>query len=279
MREIQVEQVIDSVKKLCLEKAYHLPKDIKEAIDKAALNEEELPKYILEQCKENYKIADEEEFPLCQDTGTALFFVEIGEEVYIKGNLNDAINEGVRQAYKEGFLRKSIVDEPIFDRVNTKDNTPAIIYFDFVKGDKIKIYFLAKGGGAENCAGLGMLMPSQGSKGVVDFVVETVKKAGGKPCPPVIVGVGCGGTADYAAVLSKKALLIKTGQRNKNENYSKMELEILEKVNDLNIGPQGLGGKTTALEVHIEYAPCHIASMPCFVTLNCHSARHGEVII
>ena len=280
MIEIQAYKIANAVKELILDRSYHLPIDVRIALEKATTMEEaSRPNYILSECILNFQIADNGEYPLCQDTGTALFFVEIGEDVHIVGNLKDAINHGVREAYDEGYLRKSQVDDPIFDRINTKDNTPAVIYADFISGDKIKINFLAKGGGAENCCTLGMLTPSQGVDGVIDFVVETVKKASGKPCPPIIVGVGIGGTADSVGVLSKRALLKKIGQRHEDKRYSKMEKDILEKINDLGIGAQGLGGKTTALDVHIETAPCHIASMPVGVAINCHSSRHGTIII
>jgi fumarate hydratase class I len=280
MIEIQACKIVDAVKELILDKSYHLTTDVRNALENAAVMEtDSLPKYILSECITNFQIADKGEYPLCQDTGTALFFIELGADVHVIGNLKDAINKGVREAYDQGYLRKSQVDDPIFDRINTKDNTPAVIYVDFVPGDKIKISFLAKGGGAENCCTLGMLTPSQGVEGVIDFVVETVRKAGGKPCPPIIVGIGIGGTADSVNVLSKRALLKKIGKRHRDPRYSKMEQDILEKINALGIGAQGLGGKTTALDVHIETAPCHIASLPVSVAINCHSSRHGTIII
>jgi len=277
---VHSEKITEAVKDLILDRSYHLPTDVRCALETAFINEgESLPKYILAECISNFQIADEGQYPLCQDTGTALFFVEIGEDVFVRGNLTDAVNQGVREAYTEGYLRKSQVADPLFDRINTKDNTPAIIYAIFVRGDKIKISFLAKGGGAENCCALGMLTPSQGVDGITDFVVETVKKASGKPCPPIIVGVGIGGTADSVGVLAKYALLKKIGQRHPDIRYAKLEEDILQRINSLNIGAQGLGGKTTAFDVHIETAPCHIASMPVGVAINCHSSRHGSVII
>lgn len=216
--------------------------------------------------------------PLCQDTGTALFIIEMGQELVVTGGgMVEAINEGVRRGYTNGYLRKSMVAEPIFERVNTKDNTPAVIHTEITEGDGLKITLLPKGGGAENCSAVKMLRPADGLQGVMDFVVETVDAAGGKPCPPVVVGVGVGGTADYAAYLSKKALNREIGAHNPNPNYAKMETELLERINKLGVGPQGLGGVTTALAVNVEYFPCHIASLPVFVTMNCHSQRHKSI--
>jgi fumarate hydratase class I len=205
-----------------------------------------------------------------------MFFVDIGDELAIKGNITNAINQGVREGYAEGFLRNSIVDDPIFDRINTGDNTPAVIHYNFVPGNQIAIHYLGKGGGTENCGTIGKLSPSQGERGVIDFVVESVAKAGGKPCPPIIVGVGAGNESE---LLSKKALLRRIGERNPNPKYAAMEEEILKRVNELDIGPQGLGGKTTALDVLIEYSGAHIATMPIAVSINCHAVRRGSIVL
>lgn len=279
MRELQASVITDAVEKLCMDAAYNLPEDVKKALSDMQEKEgSDIGKYILGQVCDNYKVAAEEEVALCQDTGTALFIIEMGQELVITGGgLVDAINEGVRRGYTNGYLRKSMVAEPIFERVNTKDNTPAVIHYEIVEGDGLKITLLPKGGGAENCSAVRMLRPADGLKGVMDFVVETVDAAGGKPCPPVVVGVGVGGTADYAAYLSKKALNREIGVHNANPNYARMEEELLERINKLGIGPQGLGGVATALAVNVEYFPCHIASLPVFVTMNCHSQRHKSV--
>ncbi len=279
MRELQASVITDAVEKLCMDAAYNLPEDVKKALSDMQEKEgSEIGKYILGQVCENYKIAAEDEVALCQDTGTALFIIEMGQELVITGGgLVDAINEGVRRGYTNGYLRKSMVAEPIFERVNTKDNTPAVIHYEIVEGDGMKITLLPKGGGAENCSAVKMLRPADGLQGVMDFVVETVDAAGGKPCPPVVVGVGVGGTADYAAYLSKKALNREIGVHNANPNYAKLEEDLLERINKLGIGPQGLGGVATALAVNVEYYPCHIASLPVFVTMNCHSQRHKSV--
>ncbi|MDV5121969.1 MAG: fumarate hydratase, partial [Candidatus Scalindua sp.] len=220
-----------------------------------------------------------EQVPVCQDTGFAVVFVEIGQEVIIEGqSLQEAINEGVRRGYKNGYLRKSIVKNPL-DRVNTGDNTPAAIHTDIVPGDKLKITFLAKGGGCENMSRTAMLTPAQGRDGVIDFVVNTVKDAGANPCPPIIVGVGLGGTFEYVTLLSKKAILRPVGSHNKDSNTANLEADLLEEINKLGIGPQGFGGKITALAVHVETYPCHIASLPVAVNIECHSHRPKTVII
>jgi len=217
---------------------------------------------------------------LCQDTGFAVFFIEIGSEVMIDhGTVAEAVNAGVREGYKKFFLRKSIVADPLFDRKNTFDNTPAVIHLSQVPGDKLHIVLAPKGGGSENMSALKMLKPSEGRQGVVDFVVNAVVSAGGNPCPPTIVGVGIGGTMEYAAYMAKKALLRKTGEASPDPRYADLEAEILAKINASGVGPQGLGGNTTALAVHIEFHPCHLASMPVAVNLNCHAARHAEVTL
>ncbi len=231
---------------------------------------------VLEQLVLNFNIAQNEDMPICQDTGMACVFVEIGQEVHIVGGLlEDAINEGVRRGYNEGFLRKSVVKDPI-DRINTKDNTPAIIYYDIVKGDKLKITVASKGFGSENMSRIKMLKPSDGLQGVKDFVIETVKLAGPNPCPPIVIGVGIGGTFDKVAYLAKKALIRPLNKKNSNQFYSDLEKELLDAINKLGIGPQGFGGKTTALGLNIETYPTHIAGLPVAVNINCHATRHKE---
>jgi fumarate hydratase subunit alpha len=279
MRIISCKAIIEAVKRLCIEAAWKLPDDVLAALQKA-FEAEESPrgKEILNQCIENAKIAACGNDPICQDTGVAVYFVECGSEVTISGGtLIDAVNEGTRQGYSEGYLRKSIVADPLFDRKNTGDNTPAVVHVDLVRGDGLKITLLPKGGGSENCSALRMLTPADGPSAVADFVVDTVVKSGGKPCPPVIVGVGIGGTADRAMLCAKKALLQPVGKKHRDARYAALEREILEKINASGIGPQGLGGRITALAVHIEDYPCHIASLPVAVNLNCHAARKAEI--
>ena len=247
-----------------------------------ALKRETSPigKYVLKMIIENNQIASSEKIAICQDTGLAVVFTEIGQEVHlVGGDFIEAINQGVKEAYQEGYLRKSIMDDPVFERKNTKTNTPAIIYTDIVAGDKIKFLVMPKGFGSENMSTLAMLKPADGKKGIVDFVVETVKKAGPNPCPPTIIGVGIGGSADKAMVIAKKATARKIGSYNKNEKYAAIEREILTKINNLGIGPAGLGGNITSLTVHIGYLPTHIAGMPVAVNVCCHAARHAEGIL
>ena len=277
MREIHVSEITKVVKELCIESNYYLSKDVKEALQKAKENETwELDENILDKIILNSNIAKNEDMPICQDTGMACVFMEIGQDVHIIGGLlEDAINEGVRQGYDEGFLRKSVVKDPL-DRVNTNDNTPAIIYYDIVQGDKIKITVSPKGFGSENMSRIKMLKPSDGLKGVKDFIIETVMLAGPNPCPPIVIGVGIGGTFDKAAYLAKKALIRPLDKRNSKEFYSNLEEELLEAINKLGIGPQGFGGKTTALGVNIETYPTHIAGLPVAVNINCHVTRHKE---
>ncbi|HHX87435.1 MAG TPA: fumarate hydratase [Firmicutes bacterium] len=236
-------------------------------------------KEVLKQLIENVRIAREERVPLCQDTGFSVFFVDWGQEVHLTGGtLEEAINEGVRRGYQEGYLRKSVVKDPL-NRVNTGDNTPAVIYVNLVSGDKVRIRFAPKGGGSENMSTVKMLKPADGVNGVVDFVVNHVKQAGPNPCPPIVVGVGIGGTFDKVAVLAKQALLRPVGQPNPDPFYADLEKKILEEINDLGIGPQGFGGRVTALAVHIETFPSHIASMAAAVNINCHAARHQERVL
>ncbi len=280
MRTIKSEQITESVKKLCTDANYYLGADVIAALKDASGKEESpLGKEIINQILENAEIAKNDKMPLCQDTGLSAIFVELGQDVHVEGaDFEAAVQEGIRQGYTEGYLRKSMVEDPL-RRKNTGDNTPAVISTRIVKGDKIKITILPKGGGSENMSAVRMLKPSDGEDGVKGFVVETVKKAGGNPCPPIIVGVGIGGSFDKCAYLAKKALLRELGSVHSDPYYAAMEKELLEKVNNTGIGPQGLGGRITALAVHIETHPCHIASLPVAVNTQCHSARHKEVVI
>lgn len=280
MREVNVALITDTVKRLSIEANYFLGADIKESLEKSRKEETyELAGQVLDKIILNSEIACKEKMPMCQDTGMACVFLEIGQDVhFVGGNLEAAINEGVRRGYEDGFLRKSVVDDPI-RRVNTKDNTPAVIYYDIVDGDKVKITLAPKGFGSENMSKIGMLKPSDGLEGVKNFVIETVKAAGPNPCPPMVVGVGIGGTFDKAAYLAKKALIRPINTSNKDEFYKTLEIELLEKINKLGIGPQGFGGKTTALGLNIETYPTHIAGLPVAVNINCHATRHKEAII
>ncbi len=279
MRKIKSEQIVEQVKKLCIEASLYLGEDVLSCIkEKAKSEKSEVGKNILNILVENAEIAKEKNIPICQDTGMAVFFVEIGQEVLIEGDtFTDAINEGVRQGYEEGYLRKSVVS-PI-NRVNTKDNTPAVIHYDMVKGDKIKIEFAAKGFGSENMSKMKMLKPSDGLEGIKKFIIDTVSEAGPNPCPPMVIGVGIGGTVDKCAQIAKKALFRELGEFNKDENIAKLESELLTAINKLGIGPQGLGGTTTALGLNIETFPTHIAGLPVVVNINCHASRHKKVVI
>jgi fumarate hydratase subunit alpha len=281
MREIEAKEITRTVAKLFMEANFYLTEDVLEAIKQSARKEESpVGKEVLEQIIKNADIAAREQIPLCQDCGAAVVFLELGQDVHVVGgDLNAAINEGVRQAYKDGYLRKSMADKPYSARINTKDNTPAIIYTDIVPGDKIKITVAPKGGGAENMSRLGMLTPAAGRQGIIDTVIKAVDEAGSNPCPPVILGVGIGGTAEKSMLLAKKALMRKVGEHNPDPEYADLEKELLEKINSLGIGPMGYGGRTTALAVNVEAMPCHIASMPMAVNLNCHSSRHKEAIL
>lgn len=281
MREIHVGEIIPVVERMCIQACNVLPSDVLEAIKRAYSDEESpLGKSILDLLVKNATVAAEEEVPICQDTGIALVFVELGQEVHVVGgNLYDAINEGVRRGYINGYLRKSVVNDPIFDRRNTGDNTPAVIYTDVVPGDRLRIAVLPKGGGSENMCQLRMLIPADGPNGIKRFVLEAVEKAGPNPCPPIILGIGIGGTMDKAAVLSKKALLRKVGEPHPDPRIAAFEREILEEVNKLGIGPQGLGGRVTALAVHIEVWPTHLVALPVAVSFQCHAARHVEVVL
>ena len=280
MREIDVRIIENKVAELCIEANHFLGNDVKSCIKKMTSEEEwHVAGNILKSIEENISIAEEGVFPLCQDTGLACVFLEIGQDVHLVGGLlEDAVNEGVRRGYTDGYLRKSVVADPL-RRVNTGDNTPAHIHIDIVAGDKVKITVAPKGFGSENMSRIAMLPPSAGENGVKDFVVETVEKASANPCPPVVVGVGIGGTFDKVALMAKKALLIPADKENEDTYYADMEKELLERINALGIGPQGFGGKTTALAVNIIAAPTHIAGLPVAVNINCHVSRHKEAII
>jgi fumarate hydratase subunit alpha len=280
MREVSAALISEQVAKMCIDANYHIGQDVIQAMQNG-LSKEESPtaKAILEQLLENARIADEGEFPICQDTGFSVFFVEMGQDVHVDGRgLNEAIAEGVRKGYKDGFLRKSILADPL-RRQNTGDNTPPIIWTDIVPGDKIKITMAPKGGGSENMSEVCMLTPADGAEGVKNFVIDKVRRSGGNPCPPIVVGVGIGGTFEKVAWLAKKSLLRPVGDRHPDPFYAAMEEELLERVNKLGIGPQGLGGRITALDVHVEVYPCHIASLPAAVNIQCHAARHKEIVL
>ncbi|WP_346915928.1 fumarate hydratase [Clostridium sp.] len=278
MREIKVSQITEAIRKLCIDANYYLGSDIKNRLMKSHEEEDwDIAKGILNKILVNADIAKNEDMPMCQDTGVACVFIEIGQEVQVVGGaLEDAINEGVRQGYKDGYLRKSVVKDPL-DRVNTKDNTPAMIYYNIVPGDKLKITVAPKGFGSENMSQIKMLKPSDGLQGVKDFIIKVVKEAGPNPCPPIIVGVGIGGTFDKAATIAKKALIRSIDVRNENPFYAELEEELVTMINELGIGPQGFGGKTTALAVNIETYPTHIAGLPVAVNINCHATRHAEI--
>lgn len=280
MREIDVKEIISAVKELCISSNCILNDDVYNSLKISAENEvSEIGKDILEKIMKNADIAKEKMKPICQDTGMAVVFLEVGQDVHIVGgNITDAVNEGVRQGYTEGYLRKSVVSDPLL-RVNTKDNTPAIIHYDIVPGDKIKIIVAPKGFGSENMSKIYMLKPSQGIEGVKNAVLETVKLAGPNPCPPMVVGVGIGGNFEMSAYLAKKALLREVGSHSKIEYIKELEDELLEKVNKTGIGPQGLGGKTTVLGLNIETFATHIAGLPVAINISCHVTRHGEKVI
>lgn len=281
IRQIKAETVTQTVKQLFLDCNYFIGKDIMTALEKARENEKsKVGKSVLTQIIENDKLAANEEVPLCQDTGMAILFVEYGDKVVIAdGSFEDAVNEGVRQAYKDGYLRKSVVNDPVFDRLNTKDNTPAIIHTRIVKGDKIKITAGGKGFGSENMSAIKMLTPSYGIEGVKKFILDTVRTAGPNPCPPIVVGVGIGGTFERCAQLAKKATFRAIDTHNEDERYAKLEDELLESINKMGFGPAGLGGTTTAIGVNIETSPTHIAGMPVAVNICCHAARHASAEI
>jgi len=279
MRTIDVKQIVDAVEQLCMDANFNLSSDIYDAMKEAAKTENALGAEVLNILVENADLAHKDQVAMCQDTGMAVVFVEIGQQVMVEGgDLTEAINEGVRRGYKKGFLRTSVVGDPI-ERTNTKDNTPAVIHYNIVSGDKLKITITPKGFGSENMSALKMLVPSDGIDGVMDFVVETVKKGGQNACPPLVIGVGVGGTMEKAALLAKTALLRPVDSTHSNEAWRNIEAKLMERINALNIGPAGLGGATTALCVNIETYPTHIAGLPVAVNINCHATRHAEAIL
>ena len=280
MRIINSEIITGAVEKLCIEANCYLPDDIRCALDKAyKIEEKQIAKQILTDIIDNYKIAENENVPVCQDTGMAIFFVKIGNNVFVEGkNITDAINEGVKNGYINGYLRCSVVSDPL-ERKNTNDNTPSVIHYEFVDGDNIEITIAPKGFGSENMSAVKMLKPSDGEEGVKNFVLETVKKASSNPCPPIVVGVGIGGSFEKCAILAKKALARRIDTSNENSYYANLEAELLEKINALGIGPSGLGGNTTALGVNIETYPTHIAGLPVAVNISCHVTRHKTIIL
>ena len=280
MREIQAQQITDVIERLCIEANEQLPEDIKNAIHRCRACEDwGIAQGVLDQIITNFEIAGEEKVPICQDTGMACVFLEIGQDVHITGgDLTEAVDEGVRRGYDKGYLRKSVVRDPV-RRGNTGDNTPAMLYTEIVPGEQIKVTVGPKGFGSENMSAIRMFKPSAGIEGIKDFILETVENAGPNPCPPMVVGVGIGGTFDKCALLAKKALMRNTEVRNPDPYYAALEEEMLEKINQLGIGPQGFGGRTTALALNIETLPTHIAGMPCAVNINCHVARHKTEVI
>jgi fumarate hydratase subunit alpha len=281
VREIRTDLITETIARLCIESNYYLGEDVLETL-RNYREEETSPvgREVLDQILENAKIAREEQMPLCQDCGLTVIFLELGQDAHIVGgDLYRAVAEGVRQGYQDGYLRKSMVDRPFSTRTNTNDNTPPVIHTTVVPGEQLKIVVAPKGGGSENMSQLGMLKPADGRKGVVNFVVESVRKAGANPCPPIIVGVGVGGSAEKAMWLAKHSLLREVGQPSPDPEVAELEADILERVNRIGIGPQGFGGRTTALAVHAETYPCHIASMPVAVNIQCHSARHKEAVL
>jgi len=281
LREIDASGVTAAVRRLCIDANNLLEEDVMAKLEEAIPKEESpVGREILEQILNNDRMAARLGMPMCQDTGVAVVFVELGQDVHvIGGDFIEAINEGVRQGYRDGFLRKSLVTDPVIERKNTKDNTPAIIHTQIVPGESIQITLAPKGGGSENMSEVRMMQPSDGIEGITDFVVDRVRRSGGNPCPPVIVGVGIGGNFEQSALLSKKALLRPLGSLNPDPIWNPVEVELLDRINRLGIGPMGLGGRTTALAVHILAQPCHIASMPVAVNLQCHAARHKTAVI
>ncbi len=281
VRDITCEEISETVAQLCIDANLYLGDDVVEALRQARDGEvSPLGCEVLDQLLENADVAREEGMPLCQDTGLTVVFLDLGQDVHVVGgDLYQAVQEGVRRGYREGYLRKSIVDKPFSTRINTNDNTPAVIHCQIVPADKLRITVVPKGAGSENMSALAMLKPVDGLPGVVDFVVQTVEKAGANPCPPIIVGVGVGSTTEKAMWMAKHSLLREVGRPSSDPEVAELERQIRERVNRLGIGPQGLGGKTTALAVHVETSPCHIASLPVAVNIQCHSARHKEAVL
>ena len=279
MRELAAQQLTEAVRRLCVEANCRLPGDVRRRIEDCRARESWAPaRGILDKIIENYRIADEGQVPICQDTGMACVFLDIGQDVHISGDVQKAVDEGVRLGYEEGFLRKSVVRDPL-DRVNTGDNTPAMLYVNLVPGEQVTVTVAPKGFGSENMSRIKMLKPSDGLEGVKSFVLQTVEEAGPNPCPPIVVGVGIGGTFDKAAYLAKKALMRPLDVRNAKPFYRELEQELLEKINALGVGPQGFGGRTTALGVNIETLPTHIAGLPVAVNINCHVTRHKTEVL
>ncbi len=279
MREVHYNQIVEAVREIAIKANYEIPEDVELAYQSAIRREEsEIGREVLSQILLNIKSAREEQMAYCQDTGVAVVFVEIGQEVHVVGgSIEDAINEGVRRAYTEGYLRASMVYDPVFERKNTKDNTPAVIHYRVVPGDRLKLTFAPKGAGSENTSRLAMLKPADGWEGVKRFVLETVKLAGPNACPPFTVGVGIGGTFEYCALLAKKALLRPVGERSKDPVAKRIEEELIEEINKIGWGPMGFGGTVTAVDVKVELYPCHIASLPVAVNIQCHASRHAEI--
>ncbi|HMA68432.1 MAG TPA: fumarate hydratase [Candidatus Mcinerneyibacterium sp.] len=279
MRKISISKIQDEVEKIVYKANFILPEKLKKEIKKCSQNEDGIQKNILNLIIKNCKIAEEKEIPLCQDSGIGVFFVKIGNGVFVQGgSLKQALNNAVENVYEKYYLRKSVVKDP-FKRENTGTNTPAIIHYDYVDGDELEIVFLPKGGGSENMSRIKMFNPSASKNDIIKFIVNSVEKAGPNPCPPLILGIGIGGSFDYSAVLSKKALIRDVGSRHPDRNIAKFEKKIKNEVNKSYVGIQGLGGKTTVLDVFVETYPCHIASMPVALNINCHSARHGRIKI
>ncbi len=279
MKIIEAKDITEAVRRLCMKANYDLPSSVANCLKNCQTAESwPVAKDVLFNICQNFELAKERRVPICQDTGMACVFLEIGQDVHIDGNLMQAVNEGVRCGYADGYLRCSVVGDPLH-RVNTKDNTPAMLYTELVEGDSLTITVAPKGFGSENMSAISMLRPSDGVDGVVDFVLQTVEKAGPNPCPPIVVGVGIGGTFDKAALISKKALLREIGVKNPNPFYAELENTLLDKINSLGIGPQGFGGATTALSVAIETLPTHIAGLPCAVNINCHVSRHAQEVL
>ncbi len=281
MREIQASDITQTVAQMCQEANFYLGEDVIVALKKGRdTDKSDVAKQVLDQILQNAEIAASERIPLCQDTGLAVIFIDLGQDAHIvRGDLYTAIEEGVRQGYEEGYLRKSVVLQPFSARVNTKDNTPAVIHTRIVPGDQLKITVAPKGGGSENMSRVTVLKPAQGRQGVIDYVVSVVEEAGSNPCPPLIVGVGIGGTIEQTALIAKRSLLREVGSPNPDPEVAELEAELLERINAIGTGPQGFGGNTTALAVHVETYPAHIASMPVAVNIQCHSARHKEAVL
>ncbi len=281
MREVHVDQIKDTVRQLCQDAACILPEDVLDALKRARQKEEApLAQKVLDQILRNAELARDEMLPLCQDTGTTVIFLEVGQDLHIVGGpLADALREGVGAGYTEGFLRASIVEKPFSERVNTKNNTPPVLHTEIVPGDRLRIKVMPKGGGCENMSRFTVMLPSAGKPGVAEFVLKTVEESGGNPCPPIIVGVGIGGTAEHAMFLAKRSLTRKVGELNPDAETAAFETELLEKVNALGLGPQAVGGRTTALAVHMETYPTHITALPVAVNLQCHSARLKEALL